>query len=72
VWERSTGRGSRNSAARAAHYFRYNVLPDCLSKYRLDIERMMIRDCAAICQNKRGCEWRDISGYHLANDKVDK
>jgi len=53
-------------------YFRYNVLPDCLSRYRVDIERMMIRDVAAICQNKRGCEWRDISGYQLANDKVDK
>jgi hypothetical protein len=53
-------------------YFRYNVLPDGLSKYRVGIERMVIRDFAAICHNKRGCEWRDISGYQLANDKVDK
>jgi hypothetical protein len=54
------------------NWFRYNVLPSELSHYRVAIERMIIRDFAALCPNKRGCNWRDIGGYSLANDKVDK
>ena len=53
-------------------FFRYNVLPKELFSYRVAIERMVIRDFAACCQNKRGCIWRDISGFSLANDRVDK
>jgi hypothetical protein len=52
--------------------FRYNVLPNELSHYRVAIERMIIRDFAALCPNKPGRNWRDIDGYSLANDKVDK
>ena len=53
-------------------YFRYNVLPDCLSPYRVALERMIIRDFACMFANKRDCKWQNLAGFQLSNDKVDK
>ena len=52
-------------------YFRYDVLPDELSDFRLTLERMMIRAFAAVLGNKKKIETLDISKYELANDKID-
>jgi hypothetical protein len=52
-------------------YFRYNVLPDALAPYRLALERMLIRDFAAVLENSKGVAWKNISGCKLANDRVD-
>lgn len=52
-------------------YFRYDVLPDELASYRLALERMLIRDFAAVLHNSKGLVWKDISGCKLANAKVD-
>ena len=53
-------------------FFRYNVLPQPLAPYRIAIERMLIRDFAAILKNKREVPWRDLAGCCLANDKIDR
>ena len=52
-------------------YYKYNVLPPELGKYRLAIERMLIRDLAAILDNKQGIKTISISDYSLANRKID-
>jgi hypothetical protein len=52
-------------------YFRYDVLPNELAPYRLALERMLIRDFAAIMENSKSLIWKDISGCKLANEKVD-
>jgi hypothetical protein len=54
------------------NYFRYNVLPRGLEPYRVALERMLIRDFAAVLGNKSGVVWQDISGCILANDRVDR
>jgi len=53
-------------------YFRYDVLPDSLSKFRVQIERMMIRDFASICSNERDVKNPLVTDFKLANKKVDK
>jgi hypothetical protein len=53
-------------------YFRYDVLPFVLDPYRVALERMLIRDFAAIISNETGIECREIRGYVLANDRVDR
>jgi hypothetical protein len=53
-------------------FFRYNVLPGTLAPYRIAIERMIIRDFAAILDNKREIPWPDLAGCCLANDKIDR
>jgi hypothetical protein len=53
------------------NYFRYNVLPTELAPYRVALERMLIRDFAAVLKNKGQVSWHDISDCELANDKVD-
>jgi hypothetical protein len=53
-------------------YFRYNVLPPSLDTRRVLLERMMIRDMAAIFSNKKVTDSVEISDYSLANDKIDK
>jgi hypothetical protein len=53
-------------------YFRYNVIPDELSSYRIELERMMIRDLATLFVNCRGIESLDISDFKLTNDKIEK
>jgi hypothetical protein len=52
-------------------FFRYNVLPAELAPYRVAIERMLIRDFAAVLKNKRDISWQAISDCELANDRVD-
>jgi len=52
--------------------FRYDVLPTSLEKYRVTIERMMIRSFATLFSNKKGIENLDISTWQLANEKIDK
>ena len=53
-------------------YFRYNVLPPSFDKYRVLLERMVIRDIASLIPNKKVKESVAISDYSLANDKIDK
>jgi len=53
-------------------YFRYDVLPDSLSKFRVQIERMMIRDFASICSNERDVKNPLVTDFKLANKKVDR
>jgi len=53
-------------------YFRYNVLPSALDSHRVTLERMLIRDFAAILANTTGVGCRDIGGCSLTNDRVDR
>jgi hypothetical protein len=53
-------------------YYKFNQLPDDLSEHRLTIERMAIRDIAALLENKRDVGSFSISDYKLANRKIDK
>jgi hypothetical protein len=53
-------------------YFRYNVLPPVLDSYRVTLERMLIRDFAAVLANATEIEYRDIGGCSLTNDRVDR
>lgn len=52
-------------------YYRYNVLPDQLSKHRVQFERMLIRDFVALLDNSKGLGKFNISEYKLVNDKID-
>ena len=54
------------------NYFRYDVLPAHLDSLRVPLERMAIRGFASILENKKGVPSILISGYKLANDKIDK
>jgi hypothetical protein len=54
------------------NYFRYNVLPDHLSSNRVMLERMVIRDVATLLSNNKCIDTINISGYRLANEKIDK
>ena len=54
------------------NFFRYDVLPEALRPYRIALERMLIRDFAAVLKNKRDVAWREIAGCALANDRVDR
>ncbi|NDW15794.1 hypothetical protein GTQ48_09720 [Alteromonas genovensis] len=53
------------------NYYKYNVIPPELSKYRLAIERMLIRDFASILANKQNIKSILISDYQLVNRKID-
>lgn len=52
-------------------YYRYDVLPKQLEKYRLEIERMQIRDFATLLRNMSIASL-EFSDYKLTNDKIDK
>jgi hypothetical protein len=52
-------------------YFRYDVLPDVLAPHRVTLERMLIRDFAALLPNKKHESSICISEYRLANSKID-
>lgn len=54
------------------NYFRYDVLPDNLSKFRVEIERMMIRDFASVFSNERGVQNLLGTEFKIVNKKVDK
>lgn len=51
--------------------FRYDVLPPELAPYRVVLERMLIRDFAAVLKNKKQVPSQEIADCELANDKVD-
>jgi len=53
-------------------HYKYSVLPPELASFRVDIERMLIRDMAAILSNKQNISVIQISDYKLANRKIDK
>lgn len=62
----------RSSERYKRDFFRYDVLPDSLAPFRVDLERMVIRDFAALLDNKRGVDSEiSISDYRLMNDKID-
>jgi hypothetical protein len=52
-------------------HFRYSVLPLELAPYRIALERMLIRDFAAVLKNKKQILWHQIGDCELANDKLD-
>jgi len=52
-------------------YFRYSVLPAELAPHRVLLERMLIRDFAAVLKNRKEIPWHAINDYELANDRVD-
>lgn len=52
-------------------YYRYDILPNEISDHRKTFERMLIRDLAALLENKVGLDFIRISDYKLANDKID-
>jgi hypothetical protein len=54
------------------NYYRYDVLPPALSSFRVALERMIIRNFAAVLENKGGVHWFDISGCALMNDRIDR
>jgi hypothetical protein len=51
--------------------YRYSVLPDALSPFRVELERMLIRDLAGILPNKKGIRAVIVDGFRLANEKID-
>lgn len=51
------------------NYFRYNILPNEIAPHRKTLERMIIKDFAAIFLNSPDNE--GISIYKLTNDKID-
>lgn len=53
------------------NFFRYDVLPDELAAYRVTLERMVIRDFAALFSNSKHDSSVSISEYKLANSKID-
>jgi hypothetical protein len=53
------------------NYFRYNVLPSQIAKYRKTFEKMVIKDLASVLENKGNIKPIGISEYKLANDKID-
>ncbi len=53
-------------------FYKYNLLPKEYDYHRLTIERMIIRDFAAILDNNQGINTLSISEYKLANKKIDK
>ena len=53
-------------------HYKYNVLPDSLSEYRVSIERMLIRDLACLLDNEQSICSIQISEYKLTNLKIDK
>lgn len=52
--------------------YRYDVLPPEMESYRLAVERMVIRQFAAVLANKKGVESLGNQCYALVNEKVDK
>lgn len=53
-------------------YFRVDMLPEWLSRtQRLELERLVIRSFAALLFNTRQIKSMEISGYRLANKKID-
>lgn len=47
---------------RQTNRFRYVVLPDALAPFRVALERMLIRELAALFENKRGVATLAVPG----------
>jgi hypothetical protein len=52
-------------------FYRYDLLPPLNKQQRVALERMMIRTFATVLKNNKGVKTMDISGFSLANDKID-
>ena len=52
-------------------FYRYDVLPEELRKFRSSLERMVIRNFAAVLPNRRNVQTMKISEFLLTNDKID-
>jgi hypothetical protein len=52
------------------NFFRYNVLPAELASYRVALERMLIRDFAAVLKNKRQVPAQQIADCELTIKKI--
>jgi predicted GIY-YIG superfamily endonuclease len=52
-------------------FYKFNLLPQELAEHRLTIERMSIRDMAALLENKSEIGTFSISDYKLANKRID-
>ena len=52
-------------------FYRYDVLPEALRKFRVDLERMVIRTFATVLPNKRNIGTMVISEFRLTNEKID-
>ncbi len=52
--------------------YRYDKLPDNLAPYRVELERMIIRDFAGVLKNSKDVNSLDISDYELMNSKIDQ
>ena len=61
-----------HNAIKEWDYYRYDVLPNQLMQYRLEIERMLIRDFATIMKSKESISSIEVSSYILVNEKIDK
>ena len=52
--------------------YRYDVLPKSLGPFRVTLERMLIRSFATLFESKKGHSSLNITGWKLANEKIDK
>lgn len=53
------------------NFYRYDVLPTELREFRVLLERMVIRNFAAVLPNRRSIPTKNISEFRLANEKID-
>jgi len=53
-------------------FFRYDLLPNELAQFRVDLEEMLIRAFETIMKNKKKVSFVNVSDYELANEKIDK
>ncbi len=53
-------------------YYRYNVLPSKLEKYRLEMERMVIKNFSSLLNDFDCISEINFSNYKLVNKKIDK
>jgi hypothetical protein len=53
-------------------YYKYSVLPASLDEHRITLERMAIREMAALLPNSQNIETKLISNYKLVNRRIDK
>jgi hypothetical protein len=53
------------------NFFRYNVLPKEFAPHRVALERMLIRDFAAVLKNRKQIPSHLIADCELPNEKVD-
>ena len=52
--------------------YRYDVLPDTLAPYRIQLERILIRAYAATFTSTKALSSLGVSEYKLVNEKIDR